>query len=155
MPAAMPNRAVVYSVLVMVGLLGAVSDAVLNQWARTGRLGWLLAAYLAWVAVATLLGLILRWGYFGFGAAVVLFLLVNSLGALVLDRTLFSGKLSPWGWVGVGLAFAAIVCIELGREHPAVRPADARPTAASNPSRDNGSGRPQRIGAGRAVERDR
>ena len=82
-------------------------------------MAWLLAAYLSWLVVATLLGLILRWGYFGFGTAVVLFLLVNSVGALILDRTLFSGKLSVWGWVGVGLAVASIVCIEMGREHPA------------------------------------
>src|SRR5438105_3491912 len=113
-----PYRLSVYVVLVLAGMLGAASDAVLNQWARTGRLGWLIAAYMSWLVVATLLGLILRWGYFGFGAAVVLFLLVNSVGALVLDRTLFAGKLSAWGWVGVGLAVAAIVCIELGREHP-------------------------------------
>lgn len=118
MPADTPSRLVVYAVLVFAGLLGAASDAVLNQWTKTGRLAWLLGAYALWLAVATLLGLILRWGYFGFGAAVVLFLLVNSVGALVLDRTLFSGKLSPLGWVGVGLAVAAIVCIEVGREHP-------------------------------------
>ena len=119
MPPDNPNRLAVYAVLILAGLLGAASDAVLNQWARTGRVAWLLAAYLSWLVVATLLGLILRWGYFGFGAAVVLFLLVNSVGALILDRTLFSGKLSVWGWVGVGLAVAAIVCMELGREHPA------------------------------------
>lgn len=113
-----PGRLAVYVVLVLAGLLGAASDAVLNQWAKTGRVGWLLGAYLSWLVVATLLGLILRWGYFGFGAAVVLFLLVNSVGALILDWTLFSGRLSAWGWVGVGLAVAAIVCIELGREHP-------------------------------------
>jgi len=117
MPTDSPNRVAVYAVLVAAGLLGAGSDALLNQWAKTGRLAWLLSAYGAWLLVATLLGLILRWGYFGFGAAVVLFLLVNSLGALVLDRALFAGRLSAWGWVGVGLAVAAIVCIEMGREH--------------------------------------
>ena len=111
------NRPAVYAVLIVAGMLGAASDAVLNQWARTGKFGWLLAAYASWLAVATLVGLVLRWGYFEFGAGIVLFLLVNSAGALVLDRTLFGGKLSPWGWVGVGLAVAAIACIELGRSH--------------------------------------
>lgn len=112
-----PSGFAVYALLIGAGLLGAGSDALLNQWAKTGRLAWLLAAYLAWLIVATMLGLILRWGYFGFGAAVVLFLLVNSLAALILDRTLFDGRLSWWGWIGVGLAIAAIVCIELGRNH--------------------------------------
>ena len=70
MPPDNPNRLAVYAVLVFAGLLGAASDAVLNQWAKTGRLAWLLGAYVLWLVVATLLGLILRWGYFGFGAAV-------------------------------------------------------------------------------------
>ena len=42
MPADLQNRRVIYGVLVLAGLLGAASDAVLNQWARTDRGGWLL-----------------------------------------------------------------------------------------------------------------
>ena len=124
-----PYRLSVYVVLVLAGMLGAASDAVLNQWARTGRLGWLIAAYMSWLIVATLLGLILRWGYFGFGAGIVLFLLVNSVGALVLDRTLFGGRLSAWGWAGIGLAVAAIMCMELGRSHSGTDKASADSSA--------------------------
>ena len=40
-----PDRVLVYSVLIAVGTLGAISDAILNQWARTGRISWLLMAY--------------------------------------------------------------------------------------------------------------
>ncbi len=112
-----PHRLAVYGVVILAGLLGAASDAILNQWAKTGKLAWLLAAYGAWLAVATLLGIVLRWGYFGFGAAVVLFLLVNTVAALALDYTLFAGRLSPWSWLGIALAVAAMVCIEMGREH--------------------------------------
>ena len=119
MPPEIPNRVVVYGVLIIVGALGAISDAILNQWAKTGRLSWLLGAYASWLVVATLLGIILRWGYFSFGAAVVLFLLVNSVGALILDFVLFTGRLYIWGWVGIGLAVAAIICIELSRSHHA------------------------------------
>ena len=32
-----PGRLAVYVVLVLAGLLGAASDAALNQWAKTGR----------------------------------------------------------------------------------------------------------------------
>ena len=113
------NRIAVYGLVIVVGAFGAISDAILNQWARTGRVSWLLAAYASWLIVATLLGIILRWGYFGFGAAVVLFLLVNSIGALILDHVLFSGRMSVWSWIGIGLALAAIMCIELGRPHTA------------------------------------
>ena len=120
MPADLQNRLVIYGVLVLAGLLGAASDAVLNQWARTDRGGWLLGGYALWLVVATLLAFILRSGYFGFGAAVVLFLMVNSVAALAVDRVLFHARLSAWGWVGITLAVAAMVCIELGRHHSPV-----------------------------------
>ena len=112
-----PNRVYVYAVLVAVGILGAISDAILNQWARTGRTPWLILAYVSWIIVATLLGYILRLNYFTFGAAVVLFLMVNSVAALVLDHALFAGRLTLRGWLGIGLAVAAIICIESSRSH--------------------------------------
>ena len=112
-----PSRVLVYAVLIVVGSLGAISDAILNQWARTGRTSWLLLAYASWIVVATLLGYILRLNYFTFGAAVVLFLMVNSVAALILDRALFAGRLTARGWLGIGLAVAAIVCIESSRPH--------------------------------------
>jgi hypothetical protein len=107
----------VYAVLIAVGTLGALSDVVLNQWARTGRTAWLLGAYAAWIVVATMLGFVLRWNYFTFGAAVVLFLMVNSVAALILDRALFGGRMTARGWLGIALALAAIACIESSRVH--------------------------------------
>jgi drug/metabolite transporter (DMT)-like permease len=112
-----PDRVLVYSVLVAVGTLGAISDAILNQWARTGRMSWLLIAYASWIVVATLLGYILRLNYFTFGTAVVLFLMVNSVAALILDYALFAGRVTARGWLGIGLAVAAIICIESSRPH--------------------------------------
>lgn len=112
-----PNRLLVYAVLIVVGSLGAISDAILNQWAKTGGTPWLVAAYASWIIVATLLGYILRLNYFTFGAAVVLFLMVNSVAALILDRALFAGRLTARGWLGIGLAVAAIICIESSRPH--------------------------------------
>ena len=130
MTAAATNRVIVYAVLVAVGIMGAISDAILNQWARTGRTSWLLAAYATWILVATLLGYILRLNYFTFGTAVVLFLMVNSVAALVLDHTLFAGRLTLRGWLGIGLAVAAIVVIEWSRPHPA--PTNAPGVGASS-----------------------
>jgi hypothetical protein len=117
-PAASNRVVIVYTVLCAVGIMGAISDAILNQWARTGRTSWLLAAYASWILVATMLGYILRLNYFTFGAAVVLFLMVNSVAALVLDHTLFAGRLTVRGWLGIALAVAAIACIESSRPHP-------------------------------------
>ncbi len=111
----MPRTALLYLVLALTGIIGAVSDAILNQWAKTHRWHWLIAAYLAWLVVATLLGLILRWQYVAFSNAVVLFLLANSLAAVVLDYRLFARRLSAWEWVGFMLAVLAICAIEIGR----------------------------------------
>lgn len=111
------NRAAIYVIVVLAGLLGAVSDVVLNQWARTGKTGWLIAAYACWLIVATVVGLILRADYFGFGAAIVLFLLVNSMGALILDRALYGSRLSGLSSLGIVLAIIAMICIEMGRDH--------------------------------------
>lgn len=112
-----PNRFAVHGALIGVGMLGAVSDALLNQSARTNRFARLLSAYARWLAVATPPGLLPRWNYFGFGAAVVLFPPVNSIGALVLDFALFSGRFTVWTSIGILFAIAAIVCIEMGREN--------------------------------------
>jgi hypothetical protein len=117
MPANGLSQTFVYAVLIAVGTLGAISDAILNEWAKRGRLSWLIAAYAAWILVATLLGVVLRRGYFTFGTAVVLFLVSNSIAALVIDHQLLGGRLTGWGWIGIGFAVAALVCIELGRPH--------------------------------------
>jgi hypothetical protein len=132
MQAPEPNRIAIYTVLALAGTLGALSDAVLNQWARTGRVGWLIAAYLSWLVVATVVGLILRMGYFGFGTAIVLFLMVNSIAALIIDRAFFAGRVTTLAWVGMALALAAIACIELGRGHSA--PMATSPTTPAEAS---------------------
>jgi len=104
-----------YGALVLLGLLGAISDATLNQWARTSRTRWLLLSYVLWIAVATLLGLMLKGGHFGFGTAVVVFLLANCVAAVVLDHLWFGRKSTPWEWAGIGVAVVAMCLIEFGR----------------------------------------
>lgn len=105
----------VYLVLIAAGVSGAISDAILNHWAKTNKLVWLLAAYASWITVATLLGFIFRWHYFSFGGAVILFLLVNSAGAILIDYQVFGERLTALQWLGVSLAVVAICCIEIGR----------------------------------------
>ena len=104
-----------YAALVLLGLLGEISDATLNQWAKTSRAGWLLLSYALWIAVATLLGLMLKAGHFGFGAAVVVFLLANCVAAVVLDHLWFGRKSTPFEWAGIGVAVVAMCLIEFGR----------------------------------------
>jgi hypothetical protein len=105
----------IYGTLAGAGILGAISDAVLNQWALSHRVAWLMGAYFLWCVVATLFGFILQREYFSFSAAVILFLVVNSAVAVVLDYVVFSVRLTAWHWAGIALAVLALCCIEIGR----------------------------------------
>lgn len=104
-----------YAAMAGLGLLGAISDATLNQWAESHRTAWLLVSYGLWLLVATLFGLILREEHLSFGVAVIVFLTVNSAFALLLDLTVFGGSINAKQWVGIGLAAGAVVMLELGR----------------------------------------
>jgi hypothetical protein len=120
----------VYGLLALVGLLGAVSDAVLNQWAKTSRLSWLLAAYGCWIGVATVLGLLLKQQHFSFSGAVVVFLLANTAFAILLDYLWFAGRLGTWEWAGIACAVLAMCLLEIGRSHT---PGPAEPTPPAVP----------------------
>ncbi|MEO8538311.1 MAG: hypothetical protein ABI577_01130 [bacterium] len=107
--------ATLYVGMAGLGLLGAISDATLNQWAESHRSVWLIASYLLWLAVATLFGLFLRSDHLTFGIAVIVFLTVNCAFALVLDVAVFDGSISRQQWLGVAFAAAALVLLETGR----------------------------------------
>lgn len=104
-----------YTLLVVVGVLGAAGDAVLNRWARGEGAKWLALSYGVWVGVATLFGLVLRTERFTFGAAVVVALVVHSTVAVAIDRTYFGGHVTAVQWVGLFLAISSLVLIEVGR----------------------------------------
>jgi hypothetical protein len=104
-----------YASIVGLGVLGAISDATLNEWAQSHRGAWLVLSYALWIAVATLFGFLLRSEHLSFGVLVVLFLLANSAIAVVLDRVVFGGSIRPGQWAGLAFALLAVVCIEYGR----------------------------------------
>lgn len=104
-----------YAAMAGLGLLGAISDATLNQWAQSNRGAWLLVSYGLWLVVATLFGLILRAEHLSFGAAVIVFLTVNSAFALMLDVVVFGGSINARQWLGVAMAVGAMAMLELGR----------------------------------------
>lgn len=104
-----------YAAMAGLGLLGAISDATLNQWAQSNRGAWLVLSYGLWIAVATLFGLILRAEHLSFGTAVIVFLTVNSAFALALDILVFGGSLNARQGLGVLMAVGAMAMLELGR----------------------------------------
>ena len=108
-----------YVAMAGLGLLGAISDATLNQWAESNRTSWLLVSYGLWIAVATVFGFILRADQLSFGIAVIVFLTMNCAAALALDVAVFGGTITGKQWVGVALALGAVTMFELGRSSEA------------------------------------
>lgn len=111
------SRLLIYIVLFLVGILGAIGDIAVNQWAKNFKWQWWIVASIIWIGAATLFGLLLHWNYFGFGVAVVLALLIHSICVLVWDHLWEKVTLTPLQWIGVALAIAALCCIELGRRN--------------------------------------
>lgn len=105
----------VYCLLVLVGLIGALGDVTVNQWARSNQIWWWIVSCFVWVLAATIFGSVLKLQHFTFGVAVVLALLVHSLCVLAFDYAWYKASLSRWQWLGVVCAILALCCVELGR----------------------------------------
>lgn len=120
--ASAPSAFYVYSVLVLVGIVGAVGDATVNKWALTNRPGWWILSCVIWILAATLFGFVLRWQRFTFGGAVVLALLVHQISVLFLDHLHFGGRLTRHEWIGIACASFAIYQMEVGRPSPPASP---------------------------------
>lgn len=112
----MDAKVSVYGLLIIVGLVGALGDIAINQWAKSHSFEWWAASCGIWIGAATLFGLLLRWQYFEFGIAVVLALLVHSGVVLVWDAVWERANLSPLQWVGVLCALMAFCFIEIGKQ---------------------------------------
>lgn len=106
----MPN---IYFLVIAAGLIGAIGDALLNQWAKNGGRYWLLSAYIVWIITATIVGFLLKKEFFGI--AIVMFLLSNIAFVLIISRFHFSEHLSPMQWLGIAIAIIAVVLMEQGK----------------------------------------
>lgn len=102
-----------YLLALIAGLVGAVGDAFLNQWAKNSGWHWLFAGYLGWFVTATIVAIMLKKELFSSG--VMLFLLANIVFALILGRTFFLERLSFWQWVGIALGIVSMVLMECGK----------------------------------------
>lgn len=102
----------IYILALIVGLIGAVGDSFLNQYADQGGLGWLLAGYGVWILTATILTFLFRGEIFG--RAVVLFFMANIIFALLIGRILFAERLSLLQWLGILGAIPVIILLTRG-----------------------------------------
>lgn len=113
-----PNKLWVYGLLTLVGIIGAMGDVAVNQWAKSHRWEWWFISCVVWIGAATLFGYLLRWHYFAFGVAVILALLVHSVCVLLFDFIWEKVSLSYLQWIGVICAVLAFCFIEIGRKTP-------------------------------------
>lgn len=132
----LPKSVAVYGVLILVGLVGAVGDAAVNQWARSHKVGWWLVSCLIWIGAATLFGIVLRWGYFSFGISVVLALLVHAAMVLLLDRMYYGVRLASIQWAGILCAVVAFCLLEIGRQASAPSSEAREPPSTSEGLRE-------------------
>lgn len=102
-----------YTLSLLAGLIGGIGDALLNKWVKTGgNICWLGGGYACWLVALTLFVFMLKRGLLAH--CVVLFLLANCIFVIAASRLVFQEDISMQKWVGIGLAIAAIVIMEMG-----------------------------------------
>ena len=95
------------------GLVGAVGDCLLNQWAKYGgRVWWAIGGFVCWNLALGLFTWMLGKGLLAH--CVLLFLTSNCLLVLMVSRLVFREAMTAQQWVGVFLALVALVLMERG-----------------------------------------
>lgn len=99
--------------LITGGTILTIGDLVMRQWlatqdVKTYALG--MAIYLVGLNC-----LVQGFRDRGIAAASALFIIFNLVSLAIAGFYLFGEKISPMQWVGFGLAFAAVLCLESGR----------------------------------------
>ncbi|HEY4506495.1 MAG TPA: hypothetical protein VJJ24_03555 [Candidatus Paceibacterota bacterium] len=101
---------------VLMGVVGATGDILVNRWAATGSFRWWLMAAPFWLGMMSLLGYTLRANLAQFSVVVVIALLVNILIVLLWDTVIMKTQLLSLQLAGIVVAIVAMVLIELGRK---------------------------------------
>jgi multidrug transporter EmrE-like cation transporter len=124
----MLNPWIAYAILLAIGITGGLGDVWIFKWAKSGQTVWLVAACVVWLASLLLFGLLLKLDTRTFSAAFMLSTVFHVVLVIVCDLVFFGGRLTPTEWVGMALAAAAVVVLELGR--PEAEPAAIPPAIA-------------------------
>lgn len=128
----------VYSLLLIIGMLGGLGDAWTYSWATSHRAWWMVAACGVQIASVIVFGLLLRWDSRAFSSAFMLSSVVHVVVVMVADILCFGGRPTPTEWAGLILATVAVVLLEVGRDS---RPHSDQPSPqAVTPSSDKNGG---------------
>ncbi|MFO0878149.1 MAG: hypothetical protein U0840_12435 [Gemmataceae bacterium] len=106
----------VYGLLILIGITGALGDIWVYAWFRTGQLLWLILASTACLASLFLFGLLLWWDIRTFSAVFILSSVLHSVAVLWCDWAYFGGRPNRLEWFGIILSFVVVLLLELGRD---------------------------------------
>lgn len=103
----------IYFLGALAGLVGAIADGFLNQWAKNGGTGWLSAGYIGSLIMVTIFVYMLKRE--ALGMSLLIFVLSNALCGLFISRVFFGERLAPVQWIGVAFAVFALVLLDKGK----------------------------------------
>lgn len=130
----------IYALLFLSGLSGAIGDIGLYKWAKNDSVGWLVVAVVSWSLSLGAFGLLLRIEQRSLTVLFVLSAAVHILTVVACDRISVTSSLSRTEWLGVLLGIAAILVIQLGQQPDEAHERHILPTLAQHQSRSVGPG---------------
>lgn len=99
----------IYFLVVTVGLLSAVGDALINQYVKTGNFSWFLVGCLGWITAAAFWSQILKKQLFA--PSVALFFLGNIGMAVLIGHFYFGDRVPAIQWLWIAFAMVAMILI--------------------------------------------
>lgn len=97
----------------LAGIVGAIADGFLNQWAKNGGIAWLSIGYVLSFVMVTIFVYMLKRE--ALGMSLLIFILCNALAGLFISRVFFGERLAPVQWLGVAFAVFALVLLDKGK----------------------------------------
>lgn len=103
----------VYVLGLLAAITASVADGFLNQWAKYGGTQWLIVGYALSALMIWFFANMLKREELGF--SVMLFVITNSIVALMVSRFYFNERLAGVQWIGVSLALVALFLLSKGK----------------------------------------
>lgn len=107
---------IVYTILSISGLAGALGDIWIYNWAKSGKWQWLILASIVWVASLLSFGLLLKWDTRAFSTAFILCSVIHIVMVIGSDVIYFGGRVNRLEAAGMIVAILALILMEIGRD---------------------------------------
>lgn len=110
-----PQNWLLFATATTAGLVGAIGDGFLNYWAKGGQQsrGSFVLGILAWNVALVLFARLLTAS--ALPRAVILFLVANAVSVSLISAFYFRERVGILQWVGMAIALAGIVVMEVRR----------------------------------------